>query len=195
MDQSGQHTFFESEQVLLVLAKHGETQGKLYLYTLVDGDWQTDLADVPVWLGRSGLTLSNLKKEGDGFTPQGYFPIKRILGKGKKSIRNLEYTQIRRYHFWSDDPKSKHYNQLLTKKEKGAIPLWESEIYDLFVVIEHNTNPSLPGQGSMIFLHPWMEAKPTSGCVGINREGLDKIVETLDGYKSPFLIISLLDEN
>lgn len=188
-------SFFQSEQVVIVIGRPGETQGKLHLFTLVNGEWRTDLEDVPVWFGRSGLTLSEHKREGDGFTPEGYFPIKRILGKGKNSIRHLEYTQIRKFHFWNDDPKSKHYNQLVSKKEKGAHSLWDSEIYELFVVIEHNTNPSFSGMGSMIFLHPWKETKPTSGCVGVNRDMLFKIVETLNGKKNPYLVITSSAEN
>ncbi|WP_265396477.1 L,D-transpeptidase family protein [Leptospira levettii] len=187
--------FFQTEQVILIVGRPGETKGKLYVFTLVEGEWKTDFEEVPVWFGRSGLTLSNRKREGDGFTPEGYFPIKRILGKRKKTIRQLEYTQIRKFHFWNDDPNSKHYNQLVSKKEKGVHSLWDSDIYELFVVIEHNTNPSLPGMGSMIFLHPWSETKPTSGCVGVNRDTLFKIVDSLDGNKNPFLIISFSSEN
>ncbi|EOQ90422.1 L,D-transpeptidase catalytic domain protein [Leptospira yanagawae serovar Saopaulo str. Sao Paulo = ATCC 700523] len=186
--------FFQSEQVVLILGKPGQTVGKLYLFEMVLGQWESKIESIPVWFGRSGLIPSNLKREGDGFTPLGYFPIKRILGKEKRSIRTLEYTQISKNHYWNDNSNSKHYNQLVQKKEKGAHPLWNSDIYELFLVIEHNTNPSIPGMGSMIFLHPWKESNPTSGCVGIDKNSLVQITNLLDGNKNPFLIISEEDD-
>ncbi|TGL74049.1 L,D-transpeptidase family protein [Leptospira jelokensis] len=182
--------FHLAEQVVLVLGEPGETVGKLYLFELVLGHWETKIENIPVWFGRSGLISSNLKREGDGFTPLGFFPIKRMLGKGKRSIRNLEYTQISKNHHWNDDSNSKHYNQLVNRKEKGAHSLWSSEIYELFLVIEHNTNPRIAGMGSMLFLHPWNETKPTSGCIGIQKKSLDQIISALDGNKNPFLIVA-----
>ncbi|WP_279638205.1 L,D-transpeptidase family protein [Leptospira bourretii] len=150
---------------------------------------------MPVRLGRSGLILGAEKREGDGHTPAGIFPIKRIVGKQKRKIRNLEYIEIRKNSHWSDSPSSKNYNQLIKHKEKGAVSLWDSEIYELFVVIEHNTNPAKAGFGSMIFLHPWNEDKPTSGCVGVELKWLEELVSQLDGNKFPFLVIVETEEN
>ncbi|MBL0956319.1 MAG: L,D-transpeptidase family protein [Leptospira sp.] len=186
---------YQSEQILLILGEPGETQGELHLYGVEEGEWKLLTPVVTVWFGRSGLIPADEKREGDGFTPYGSYPIRRILGKEKKSIPKLEYTQIQKNDYWSDVPSSKHYNQLIRKKEKGATPLWNSSIYQLFIVIEHNTNPSIPGHGSMIFIHPWEETKPTSGCVGVKLVDLQAILQHLDGSKNPFILIIASDEN
>lgn len=110
-------------------------------------------------------------------------------------MRNLEYNEIRKNSHWSDSPSSKNYNQLTKHKEKGAVSLWDSDIYELFVVIEHNTKPAVPGFGSMIFLHPWNEDKPTAGCVGVELKWLEELVSQLDGNKFPFLVIVETEEN
>lgn len=185
---------WNSEQILFVTARAGETTGHLDFYTLNEGEWTAVIEKIPVRLGRNGLILREEKREGDGSTPAGSYPIQRIIGKQKKIIRNLEYTQIRKNHYWSDHPKSKNYNQLITHYEKGAVPLGDSYIYDLFVVIEHNTKPALPGMGSMIFIHVWNEDKPTSGCVGVELKWLEGLTNHLDGNKLPFLVIVETDE-
>ncbi|TGM38979.1 L,D-transpeptidase catalytic domain protein [Leptospira biflexa] len=180
---------YQSEQILLIIGKPGETQGKLHFFSVEGGEWKTILSSIPVWFGKSGLIQKEKKREGDGFTPKGDFPIKRVLGKGNQSIRNLEYIKIRKNDHWSDVTTSKHYNQFIRQKEKGATPLWNSAIYELLIVIEHNTNPSIPGFGSMIFLHPWAETKPTSGCVGIKLTDLESIIQRLDGKKNPYFLL------
>ncbi|WP_244241495.1 L,D-transpeptidase family protein [Leptospira perdikensis] len=182
-----------AEQILFVTARASQTTGSLDFYTLNNGEWLAVLEKIPVRLGRNGLLLSFEKREGDGHTPTGIFPIQRVLGKGKKEIRNLEYTEIRKNYHWNDNPKSRSYNQLTKHQEKGAIPLWDSYIYELFVVIEHNTKPAFPGLGSMIFLHVWNEDKPTSGCVGVSKEVLETLVSVLDGSKKPNILIQILD--
>ncbi|MCT8332550.1 L,D-transpeptidase family protein [Leptospira sp. 85282-16] len=182
-----------SEQILFITAKPGETTGYLDFYALTEGEWAPVLEKIPVHLGKSGLTRGEDKREGDGNTPAGIFPLKRILGKQKREIQNLEYTEIKKYHHWNDSSSSKNYNQLITHKEKGAVALWNSSIYDLLIVIEHNTKPAIPGLGSMIFLHPWNEDKPTSGCIGISKEILETIVLKLDGNKNPSILILSLE--
>lgn len=183
----------KSEQILFITASPGETKGNLHFYTVEEGEWIPVFENIPVQLGKNGTTPAEKKREGDGHTPANIFPIQRVLGRDKREIRNLEYTKIQKYHHWSDSSNSKHYNQLIKHKEKGAVSLWDSEIYELFVVIEHNTKPAVPGFGSMIFLHPWNEDKPTSGCVGVSKDILETIVSKLDGKKYPSLVIQILE--
>ncbi|WP_244936954.1 L,D-transpeptidase family protein [Leptospira brenneri] len=194
-ESTPKNVHWDSEQIVFVTANPKENSGQLDVYTLEDGEWVTILEKIPVRLGRNGLIFQENKREGDGNTPSGVFPIQRILGKQKREkIRNLEYTQIRKYHHWSDHPNSKNYNQLISKYEKGGVPLWDSYIYDLFIVIEHNTKPpAVPGFGSMIFLHVWNEDKPTSGCVGVSKEVLETLVSVLDGRKNPSFFIQIID--
>ncbi|WP_165779489.1 L,D-transpeptidase family protein [Leptospira harrisiae] len=185
--------FHESEQIIFITAYAKETKGNLYFYSLEDGEWKPVLENIPVRLGKNGIIQGEVKREGDGHTPSGIFPVQRILGKEKRKIQSLEYIEISKNSHWTDVSTSKHYNQLIKHKEKGAVSLWDSGIYELFIVIEHNTSPPIPGYGSMIFLHPWNEDKPTSGCVGVPKDILDVLVSTLDGRKNPYIILRLLD--
>ncbi|XDD48067.1 L,D-transpeptidase [Leptospira sp. WS39.C2] len=184
----------DAEQIILILGKPGETKGELYFFSMEGGEWKQFSQKIPVRFGRSGLIQKEFKREGDGYTPYGSFPIQRVLGRSKRSIPNLEYTQIQKNDYWSDVSTSKHYNQMIRKKEKGATSLWNSSNYQLFIVLEHNTNPSIPGYGSMIFLHPWEETKPTSGCIGIKLVDLESIIQNLDGKKNPYILIVSSDE-
>ncbi|TGM56715.1 L,D-transpeptidase family protein [Leptospira vanthielii] len=184
---------WNSEQILFITARAGESTGRLDFFTLNEGEWTAVVEKIPVRLGRNGLILKELKREGDGYTPASSYPIQRIIGKQKRKIRNLEYTQIRKNYHWSDNPKSKNYNQMIKHREKEAVALWNSYIYDLFVVIEHNTNPAILGRGSMLFLHVWNEDNPTSGCVGVSKEVLETLVSVLDGNRKPSISIQILD--
>ncbi|TGK86704.1 L,D-transpeptidase catalytic domain protein [Leptospira noumeaensis] len=183
----------DSEQILFITASAGETQGNLHFYSVEEGEWKVVFENLPVRLGKKGMVMGEEKREGDGHTPTGVFPIQRIFGKRNKEVRSLEYTKILKNHYWTDLSTSKNYNQFLKQKEKGAVSLWDSSIYELFIVIEHNTNPPIPGLGSMIFLHPWNEEKPTSGCVGVSKEILETIVSKLDGNKHPSFVIQILE--
>ncbi|MCW7492195.1 L,D-transpeptidase family protein [Leptospira sp. 2 VSF19] len=183
----------DSEQILFVTASLGETKGNLFFYNLEDGEWIPIFENIPVQLGKNGIIPGEKKREGDGHTPSNIFSIQRVLGRAKREIRNIEYTKIQKYHHWSDSSTSKNYNQLIKHKEKGAVSLWDSEIYELLIVVEHNTKPAIPGFGSMIFLHPWSLDKPTSGCVGVSKEILETIVSKLDGKKFPSLIIQMVE--
>ncbi|MDF3821529.1 L,D-transpeptidase family protein [Leptospira sp. 96542] len=186
---TGTQDLSEAEQIIFVTAISGSATGVLDFYEMREGEWITVFSQIPVQLGRSGLIEKNKKREGDGFTPKGIYPIKRIFGKKDLSVKKLEYTKIKKNHYWGSNPNSKHYNQFLTKKEEGSISLFNSKIYELFVVVEYNTYPAIPGFGSMIFIHGWEETKPTSGCVGIDPKILNSILRHLDGNKRPVLFI------
>jgi hypothetical protein len=68
--------------------------------------------DVKCCIGSGGLILD--KKEGDGCTPIGSWPLRRVFyrpDKGKRPITGLPIFKITRKMGWCDDPKSKLYNQ------------------------------------------------------------------------------------
>ena len=151
---------------LIVTARTGETRGLARL-----GDRTFNCA-----LGRSGLVAD--KREGDGGTPIGRFPFRRLLYRADRVARietRLPARHIERDDGWCDDPASPDYNKPVrlphpSRHEK----MWlESQLYDLVVVIGHNDDPVVPGAGSAVFLHVARDDwSPTAGCIAFRREDL-----------------------
>src|SRR6185295_9712958 len=69
----------------------------------------------PAALGRSGIRA--LKREGDGGTPLGRFPVRQVLYRADRVPRprtGLPVRAIRDHDGWCDDPTSRNYNRLIT---------------------------------------------------------------------------------
>ena len=127
-------------------------------------------------LGRSGVRRD--KREGDGATPAGRYPIRRILYRSDKiELPPMAFASaaIAPDVGWCDDPSSVSYNLPVRHPfHGGAEQLWRADnLYDIVAVLGHNDAPVLPGHGSAIFLHV---AEPgyaaTAGCVALRREDL-----------------------
>ncbi len=126
---------------------------------------------VPCALGRTGIRVT--KKEGDGATPTGTFPLRRLFFRPDRRARpatSLPATAITSALGWCDDPQSPLYNRLV----RLPYPLShetlarEDHLYDLMVVLGHNDAPPIPGAGSAIFLHLAKDGyAPTEGCVAL----------------------------
>ena len=70
-------------------------------------------------IGKNGLT--NNKIEGDKCTPKGKFRLNRIFyrtGRILKFKSKIQKIRIKKNMGWCDDPKSKHYNQLIYISKK-----------------------------------------------------------------------------
>ena len=65
----------------------------------------------------------------------------------------------------------------------------QDDQYRLGIVVEHNADPVVPGQGSCIFLHVWAGSGiGTSGCTAMAAENLEEILHWLDPQAHPVLI-------
>ena len=133
-------------------------------------------------LGKNGGTKN--KVEGDGCTPTGIFSFGQLYIRSDR-IRTLEtkfnYTFIKKTMAWSDNPKSKNYNKLVTEKDKSCEKLFRKDtLYDLVLVIEYNMNPVIPFKGSAIFLHVAKKNyKHTKGCIAVKKSDLLEILSML----------------
>lgn len=122
-------------------------------------------------LGRSGVTPAALKKEGDGATPLGVWPIRQVFWRADRLARpdtELPADPLLREAGWCDDPASLFYNcPVLLPFEPSHERLWrEDHVYDLIVVLGYNDDHIIPGKGSAIFLHlARPDYAPTEGCV------------------------------
>lgn len=138
---------------------------------------------LPCALGRSGPTPG--KREGDGCTPIGRFPIRRI------HVRSDRQTGFRRGSFvrtintwdgWCDAPDHQLYNRLVRLPfPQSHETLWrDDELYDLFLELGYNDNPPRPNKGSAIFFHVARPGfTPTEGCVAIDKRALLRLVRQI----------------
>lgn len=135
-------------------------------------------------LGRGGVRID--KREGDGATPAGAFPLRRLLFRADRldrPVTGLSVDTIRADDGWCDDPKDPAYNRPIRLPFSASHEkLWRDDaLYDLVAVIGHNDDPPVPGMGSAIFLHvakpDW---GPTEGCVALTRGDLLRLLAACD---------------
>ena len=127
-------------------------------------------------LGKSGVAA--LKREGDGATPYGRFPIRQILYRADRMKRprtQFPIRAIRADDAWCEDPAHRSYNRLVKiSPRSGADRLMRGDhLYDLILVLGHNDLPRVRGRGSAIFVHlARPNYAPTAGCIALKRHDL-----------------------
>ena len=136
-------------------------------------------------IGKNGLT--NNKIEGDKCTPKGKFKLNRIFYRPDRILKfksKIGKIKIKKNMGWCDDPKSKHYNQLIyiSKKKIKCEKLYRKDgLYELLIPILYNTKKTIPGKGSAIFIHLTKNYKPTEGCVGLVKKDFFILLKLIDG--------------
>jgi len=134
-------------------------------------------------IGRGGVRID--KREGDGATPAGTYPLFYGFYRGDRIGRlssRLPLRPLSLHDAWVDDPVDPNYNRLVSLPYPSRTEsMWRHDgIYDLLVVIGYNMEPVIPGRGSAIFLHI---ARPgfvaTEGCIAIEREVLMMLIPLL----------------
>ncbi len=122
-------------------------------------------------LGRSGVTPAESKREGDGASPIGIWPIRQVLWRADRLARpetRLPLIEIIPEAGWCDDPADPFYNRpVILPYPACHEKLWrEDHVYDVIVELGYNDDPAMPGKGSAIFLHVARpDYSPTEGCV------------------------------
>lgn len=122
-------------------------------------------------LGRGGVRAD--KREGDGATPAGAWPLRAVLYRGDRLApprTALPRRRIRPWEGWCDAPQDPHYNRPVRLPHRArAERLWRADhLYDVIVVLGHNDDPVVPGAGSAVFLHlAQPDYAPTAGCVAL----------------------------
>jgi L,D-peptidoglycan transpeptidase YkuD (ErfK/YbiS/YcfS/YnhG family) len=118
------------------------------------------------------------KREGDGATPVGCWRALRVLYRAdrvRRPLTGLPVTRIRRTDGWCDASGDRNYNRAVRHPYgASAESLWrEDRLYDVVVVLGHNTVPRVRGHGSAIFLHlAGPGYAPTHGCIALRQEHL-----------------------
>ena len=150
------------------------------------GDWQTSCA-----IGRNGVISATKKREGDGCTPLGLYPLRTGFAQPDKfpnwpDKTRFEFAQPTPTDIWDDDPQSPTYNQLISldpsilhnerlSRTDGA--------YDVIIPIGYNDAPPKPGRGSAIFIHvATSNLRPTAGCIALPRAQIIPLIEQITPY-------------
>jgi L,D-peptidoglycan transpeptidase YkuD (ErfK/YbiS/YcfS/YnhG family) len=129
-------------------------------------------------LGRSGVIAAADKREGDGASPIGVWPIRRVMwraDRGEAPITAFTLTAIQPDDGWSDTSNDPNYNQPVKHPYPfSAEKMWrEDGLYDIVVILGHNDDPVVADMGSAIFLHcARADYKPTEGCVALAKADL-----------------------
>jgi L,D-peptidoglycan transpeptidase YkuD (ErfK/YbiS/YcfS/YnhG family) len=149
------------------------------------GDWSC-----ACMIGKGGLIPAADKREGDGASPIGEWPIRAALLRpgriGSEHAPAIPWRWIRESDGWSDDAADPAYNRPIhlprsTSHERLAR---DDQAYDVIIVLGHNDAPPEAGMGSAIFFHQWVigddgAPKPTEGCIAIAPEDMRTVLGML----------------
>jgi zinc D-Ala-D-Ala dipeptidase len=172
--------------------------------------WTPVGGSIPVVLGKSGLgwgrglnpTTSDGgpdKHEGDGRSPAGIFALGTAFGYAapdQATWISIPYLQATDDLECVDDPNSSHYNQLVYKSTIANVDWSSSEqmkrpdsAYLWGVFVDHNTSPTVAGDGSCIFLHLWSgPSSATVGCTAGDETQMKELIAWLDPSAHPVLV-------
>lgn len=135
---------------------------------------------LPCTWGRGGIRED--KKEGDGATPIGTFPFRKVFYRADRLATPktcLSLTPLTLQDGWCDDIADPAYNKHIQKPYEGRHEdLWRIDhVYDIILIVGHNDDPVIKGKGSAIFVHLRRpEGTPTDGCVALDLPDLLKIL-------------------
>jgi zinc D-Ala-D-Ala dipeptidase len=201
----------EARQLVLVKTGGWEAvEGVLQRYQRRGPGWSAVGEAIPVVVGRNGMAWGRglhdthpgpgpVKKEGDGKSPAGIFPLSSAFGYASPNEATevkLPFIQARPTTECVDDAKSVNYNRILDRLQI-SIPDWSSaeqmrrpdELYRWGVVVDHNVAPTQAGAGSCIFLHIWEgPAAGTAGCTAMEAAQMERLISWLEPAAHPILV-------
>jgi len=204
-----------TQLVVVTTSGWDSTSGELRRFTRagVHSTWRRVGSVVPIVVGRTGLAwgvgfdrfaagagpiAGPRKREGDGKSPAGIFPLDTAFGFAPRDSTgwiSLPYVSLSPESECVDDSASVHYNTVV---DRGVVPHvdWQSaehmrEVaqYRLGVIVGYNAAPPVKGRGSCIFFHIW--GGPTSttvGCTAMDATELKQLVAWLDPRRKPVVV-------
>lgn len=150
-----------------------------------DNAWEIARPPFPAVIGRSGMALEGEKREGDGRTPSGIFPLGFAFGYAPTLDIRWRYRPSNPDDVWIDDPEAPEYNTLARKSHTKAKSFEylkrADDLYKLGLVVEYNTAPAVPNLGSAIFMHLWKDqTSGTAGCVAMAESSMLSLLAWLN---------------
>jgi len=135
----------------------------------------------PCAIGPAGVRA--IKREGDGATPHGVWPLRLVHYRADKVRRPrtmLPLRCLRPSDGWCDAAGDRNYNRRVALPYRAsAESLWrDDDLYDLIVELGYNDVPRSLGRGSAIFIHiARPDFAPTAGCIALRRDDLLALLE------------------
>ena len=131
-------------------------------------------------LGRAGARAD--KREGDGATPAGLLPLRRVLYRADRTPiprAAAPREPLAETDGWCDDSAHPDYNLMVRLPHSAHCEaLWRMDgLYDIVGVLGWNDAPVERGRGSAIFLHVARPGyPPTEGCVALDGADLRAVL-------------------
>lgn len=138
---------------------------------------------LPCALGGGGVT--HAKREGDGATPAGHWPLLHGFFRPDRMPRPFCHVPLKPLPDdlgWCDDPRSPLYNRPHKRPVKAAHEvMWRKDgLYDVVFVLDYNISPRRAGRGSAIFLHCAKPGfRPTLGCIALRPQDMRRLLPRL----------------
>jgi len=187
-DSPAQALLVTNERFLFWTSRH------LQAFEKREGTWRQAFDPMKAVVGRSGIARQGEKREGDGRTPSGLFRLGPAFGYAPQIRTKMPYRQAKPDDLWVDDPQAPDYNRWVKQSETQAASYEkmkrDDDQYKYGIVIDYNTEPVIPGNGSAIFLHVWKNPEsPTAGCVAVSEENIVRLLDWLDPAAHPVIVI------
>lgn len=185
----------ESSQILLVRnINPASIDVRISPWELKNGRWQCPFAPMDGVIGRNGFAPPGEKREGDGRTPAGIFPLGTVFGYEPSLPTRMPYRQATVDDLWIDDVHADDYNRWVrrgtTKASSFERMRRADDLYKYGIIVEYNTNPVIKGYGSAIFFHLWRgKGISTAGCIALSEEDLIRILKWLDPAARPLVVM------
>ena len=131
-------------------------------------------------LGRGGVRRD--KQEGDGATPAGVLPLRRVLYRADRVSAPdcaVAVEPIAQTDGWCDDVSARDYNRpIRLPHDARHEELWRTDgLYDIVGVLGWNDAPVERRRGSAIFLHVARpDYAPTEGCIALSLPDLRRVL-------------------
>jgi len=176
------------------------------------GAWRQRGTSHPVMIGRNGCAWGRglhspapagpEKREGDGRSPAGLFPIGPAFGAAAACDTGLDYRPMTGDDWCIDVPASPLYNRTVNRRDVGAAAVVGSTEpmrrdlaptadgqYAIGFMIGHNPRGTA-GMGSCIFGHVVAgPGVPTSGCTGFAERDLRTLLAWLRADARPLFVL------
>ncbi|MBU1107318.1 MAG: L,D-transpeptidase family protein [Candidatus Riflebacteria bacterium] len=180
-----------AEQLLLVsTSAPGVLKAEVHCLERHADGWKSALPVMDGSVGRNGIADPGAKREGDGMTPYGVYPVGMAFGYLATYTTKMPYRQMQKEDIWVDDSAAADYNKLTSINSSSAKSFEhmrrKDDLYKLGLVVEYNTDPVVPGLGSAIFIHIRRSpAKGTAGCLALSEVDIESVLGFLNPAKSP----------
>lgn len=201
-----------AQQLIIVQTAHWDSvSGQLQRYQWHKNHWLEVGEPISINVGKNGMhwgkgltdygvnTPGMAKREGDGRSPAGIFPLIAAFGYAHPdSLEGLHfpYEHVNTLTQCIEDTASAYYNRIIHGEE--TVSDWSStdqmlrkdDLYEWGILVGHNYGSATEvGDGSCIFMHAWRKAgSGTAGCTAMEKDKMKELIYWLDEGKNPLLL-------